>query len=140
MQSRVRCRCSGRGSLVLLRAGGCGGGRQLGQYPPDARWPTPTPTRTQTYIHLCTQMYNPELPLSLLPPATSTLPHARYRGALATFSLPHFCPIHSRLPAARTPNFIIIIYPRERSTGMPTYIPIPYAYASTQIRQFLFLL
>lgn len=23
------------------------------------RWPTPTPTQTRSYIHLCTQMYNP---------------------------------------------------------------------------------
>lgn len=42
------------------------------------RWPTPTPTRTPSYIHLCTQMYNPpppdaELPFSFHAPA-STLP------------------------------------------------------------------
>lgn len=26
------------------------------------RWPTPTPTQTRSYIHLCTQMYNPPPP------------------------------------------------------------------------------
>lgn len=30
------------------------------------RWPTPTPTRTQSYIHLCTQMYNPLVQFILL--------------------------------------------------------------------------
>lgn len=70
------------------------------------RWPTPTPTQTRSYIHLCTQMYNPPPPLPppdgvafLLPPASTLL-------GLASHS------------ATRTPNFIIIISP-----AWCTYLP-----------------
>lgn len=38
------------------------------------RWPTPTPTQTRSYIHLCTQMYNPQrypLPARSVPLPTS---------------------------------------------------------------------
>lgn len=123
-----------RGSLALLRAGGCGGGRQLGQYPPDARWPTPTPTRTQSYIHLCTQMYNPAPlgreraapfspsasdfdPPSL--PASTSEPSTRYMLATSCYLLRH------PLSASRTPNFIIIICPTERSVRepLPPFLP-----------------
>lgn len=57
------------------------------------RWPTPTPTQTQSYIHLCTQMYNPPPPdrVAFLLPPTTTLP------------------VSPSTPATRTPNFIIII-------------------------------
>lgn len=152
MHSRVRCRRSARerGSLVLLRVGGCGGGRQLGQYPPDARWPTPTPTRTQSYIHLCTQMYNPaplgrERVAPFSPSASDFDPPSRPRPRpqsppltprLATRSLPlvTFCAIHSRLRGHRTSSLLSVRV--TRSTRAPIYRSI-YHPRSPSLRQFL---
>lgn len=114
-----------RGSLVLPRAGGCGGGRQLGQYPPDARWPTPTPTRTQTYIHLCTQMYNPaplgrERVAPFSPSASdfdppSLPPSTRYTQSYRAT----FCAIHSRLRGHRTSSLLSARV--TRSKRVPLY-------------------
>lgn len=72
------------------------------------RWPTPTPTQTRSYIHLCTQMYNPPSPPPPPPPdgVAFLLPPASTLLGLASHS------------ATRTPNFIIIISP-----AWCTYLP-----------------
>lgn len=46
------------------------------------RWPTPTPTQTPSYIHLCTQMYNPPPPEAELPFSFRPLQPSRSRHPL----------------------------------------------------------
>lgn len=73
------------------------------------RWPTPTPTQTQSYIHLCTQMYNPPPPdgvAFLLPPA-STLPASpstRLHGHQTSSLLSRWPGIHPH-PPVKCVNF-----------------------------------
>lgn len=74
------------------------------------RWPTPTPTQTRSYIHLCTQMYNPpppplrtELPFSFrqLQPS-SVSPATRLHGHRTSSLLSRRSLVPTFLPTAES--------------------------------------
>lgn len=78
------------------------------------RWPTPTPTQTRSYIHLCTQMYNP--PRS--PPVPSA-PSSSGRSCLSPSAPASTLPVSpaTRLHGHRTSSLL------SRRPGVPTYLP-----------------
>lgn len=98
------------------------------------RWPTPTPTQTRSYIHLCTQMYNP--------PRSPPRPLSRFPLLLRTelpFSFrPSFNPPWSRQPLGlhghRTSSLL------SRRPGVPTFLPAGLNFAKAALVPLMIIL
>lgn len=98
---------------------------RLGQYPPDKMADAYNPTPTQSYIHLCTQMYNPyRVPMLHLLPTTPSLP-LYLNSPSPSHSHPHPPELHLRRSKASASSCVSdSLLPSASSAFAPSELPL----------------